>query len=395
MNLKLIKIRISGALSRLHPSRAVSAILAFLSDRKTGIFSVIRPQFPLILSLLIVAVLPGCFTIVAWMIRPSHSFEEEKATAAPDYSIIEFWAASPDKTDEADHVPNHSGLSDLQSSAKVDVFFVHPTSYLGQTWNADASTYRTQTSDTDVIRQASVFNGAARIFAPRYRQATMGTFVDLDSPDSNKALDRAYSDVRRAFLYYLEHMNQGRPYILAGHSQGAFMVLRLMQEFLDQPITRRDERFIVSYAPGAAIYTDQFRNLKPCNSPEQLSCYISWNSRVWGVEIQGAKDVNARLKDSVCINPVSWRRSDETSNRKDHLGSIRKDFQTLDTQFLEARCQNSILWVRLKNSELYQSSFQKNNLHPMDMNLFYLDLRKNARVRISAHQSKHPGYYTD
>ena len=32
----------------------------------------------------------------------------------------------------------------------------------------------------------------------------------------------AYADVQDAFAYYMAHWNQGRPFVLMGHSQGSF-----------------------------------------------------------------------------------------------------------------------------------------------------------------------------
>ena len=58
-------------------------------------------------------------------------------------------------------------------------------------------------TDSWVMRdQASVFNECCRVFAPRYRQATLYSFQD-NSGSGEKALDLAYEDVRTAFLYIL------------------------------------------------------------------------------------------------------------------------------------------------------------------------------------------------
>ncbi len=345
---------------------------------KTVVRRMTRPALAIIVSIMSIPLAAGCLTFVAWMIRPSHDFSDDPVTGTPDYSSNLFWAALPETRDEADIIPADPEIQDQQYRARVDVFFVHPTSYISdKSWNADASSYSTRINDQDVVQQASVFNGSAKIYAPRYRQATMGTFAYLDSEDSQHALDRAYEDVRAAFLYYRKNLNQGRPYILAGHSQGAFMVVRLMQEFLDVNPKSMDDRFIIAYAPGAAIHTDDFEYIRPCEAPDEIRCYVSWNSRAWGVE-----EKNARLQNSVCVNPISWNRREDSARREKHMGSIRKDFQTLDRNNVEARCKESLLWVRLKHSEYYESSFQKSNFHPVDFNLFYLDIRRNLELRI-------------
>lgn len=335
-----------------------------------------------------------CFSFVAWMIRPSHEFDEEQHPPTPDYAQDRYWAARPDQNDLADFIPEDSNLVDGQSDSEVDVFFVHPTSYLSdESWNANAAEYSTRISQQDVVQQSSVFNGSARVFAPRYRQATMGTFAYLNEENSRRALDLAYKDIREAFQFYLRNYNDGRPFILAGHSQGAFLVVRLMQDFLDVTEASRDSRFIIAYAPGAGIKPDQFQKLKSCTSPEQTSCYVSWNSRLWGVEIQGPDDLNAGLKGTVCINPITWKPGEDIASAHQHQGSMRKDFLRIDRQFIEARCKNSLLWVKASEIERYQSDFQKENLHPMDFNLFYLDVRKNVDVRIRRHRERYPALY--
>lgn len=65
-------------------------------------------------------------------------FTPTSVPSVPDYSLMEHWAAHPDKKDMADQVPGE-GLKDYQSSSQVDVFFLHPTTYTrkGKVWNAD------------------------------------------------------------------------------------------------------------------------------------------------------------------------------------------------------------------------------------------------------------------
>ncbi|GIR73695.1 MAG: hypothetical protein CM15mP76_04220 [Prochlorococcus sp.] len=68
--------------------------------------------------------------------------------------------------------------------------------------------------------QASAFNGSCNIYAPEYRQATYFSFFDKDD-NGKKALDLAYEDIENAFNYFLEFFNNGKPFIIAAHSQGA------------------------------------------------------------------------------------------------------------------------------------------------------------------------------
>ena len=98
-------------------------------------------------------------------------------------------------------------------------------------------------------QNASVFNSTCRIFAPRYRQATLSSFLDVDTESGRRAMDGAYADVRAAFQHYLSFQNQGRPFLIASHSQGGWHAIRLLQEFVEaKPLA---EKFVAAYCLGS------------------------------------------------------------------------------------------------------------------------------------------------
>src|SRR5687768_12558761 len=133
-------------------------------------------------------------------LEPEMTFAQATPPPAPDYTQPQGWAALPDREDAADVVPN-SDVQDVQATAEVDVFFVHPTTFFGTAgWNQSLDdTATNQLTDMFVLRsQASVFNSCCRIYAPRYRQATIFSFMD-GSGDGRSALELAYEDVQRAF----------------------------------------------------------------------------------------------------------------------------------------------------------------------------------------------------
>ncbi|GAC1367258.1 MAG: hypothetical protein NVSMB30_00910 [Hymenobacter sp.] len=110
------------------------------------------------------------------VLKPRHDFVAYAPATGPDYAQDTCWAALPTRRDSADAVPRHSGLRDEQATAAADVFFVHPTTFYRPTsWNADLGKEKlNRFTDRSTIRhQASAFNAAGRIYAPRYRQATL------------------------------------------------------------------------------------------------------------------------------------------------------------------------------------------------------------------------------
>jgi hypothetical protein len=158
--------------------------------------------------------------------------------------LKEHWASLPDKNDPADRVPLKSDFTDNQAQAKVDVFLftllftrknLRPSE-----WNADVNDadMNQKVDESTILNQASVFNGSCRVYAPRYRQAHYQAFVTKNLTDKVQSLDLAYSDVKASFEYYLQHYNQGRPIVIASHSQGTVHAKRLIKEFLIKNLYR-------------------------------------------------------------------------------------------------------------------------------------------------------------
>jgi len=121
-----------------------------------------------------------------------------------DYSITNNWAALPQKEDYADFRPAGIASKDTLLE-KVDVFFIHPTGYfLGKLWNnpIDLASGTSKKTDKLMANNASIFNDC-QVYAPRYRQATIIIFLNMQGANEQKALAVAYQDVKQAFLYFL------------------------------------------------------------------------------------------------------------------------------------------------------------------------------------------------
>jgi hypothetical protein len=335
-------------------------------------------------------------------LKPNQAFDAARAPAAPDYSDAMAWAALPDREDLADVVPDAS-LEDMQATAEVDVFFVHPTTYYKAAgWNqplGDASA--NQLTDMFVLRgQASVFNGCCRIYAPRYRQATLYSFMD-SSGSGQAALKLAYQDVERAFDYFIEHYNQGRPFVLAGHSQGSVHLRTLLETRITGSPLR--ERMIAAYPIGFAIDREALAASVPdvpvCASAEQINCLVTWNAvgphaRSWG-----------DTSKSVCVNPLTWQADDGVGEHALNLGgvtypgtfegsiadlvSLPQDFidgkPVLEKAVADAQCVNGMLLVQEIRSPNYAARpMGRDNYHVFDYSLFHMNLRQNVETRVRA-----------
>lgn len=357
-----------------------------------------------IIVAMIIAVLAWSYRDVLVMMRtfsqmePAHRFADEPASTPPDYSLPASWAALPDRRDGADVVP--ATLVDEQASAAVDVFFIHPTTYYSPDhWNQPVSdVIADRFTDVFVMRnQASAFNGCCRVYAPRYRQATIYSFIGT-GPDGQQALSLAYTDVERAFDYFLENLSGGRPFILASHSQGTVHLRSLLEKRISG--TPLVERLVAAYAIGFPIkatdYLDKAPDVTVCREPSQLHCIVSWN----------AVGPNARVMSdptgNICVNPLTWRADGERADFAVNPGAVSFnrdysiDIESLrdDPDFVphvepaiaDAQCEQGRLLV----SEIRSDNFRgrptgRDSYHIYDFGLFYMSLRANAQQRARAY----------
>ena len=351
------------------------------------------PGGPVVAAALVAAALfvSGCHSIGAWMSTPSLPFQESAAPPPPDYAGESSWAALPTKKSRADAVPRDSDAVRAGADAAADVFFVHPTTYFWRAhWNAPAGGWLTDSiTGATLAGQASAFNGAARIYAPRYRQMTLSGF---DHPAlRDEALEVAYHDVRRAFLHYIEHWSDGRPLILAGHSQGSRHVQRLLAElFVDDALRTR---LVAAYVVGSRVWEGEYERgeagIPVCHSPGQTGCLVSWRTFAEGAD--PSHDTNPEEQadgNSVCVNPLSWKYDDVPAPASENLGAIPLPMLTGPGRprpgLTGARCADGVLWIDPPSGSGFRSAHEHGVWHAYDYALFYMNIRENARVRVES-----------
>ena len=317
-------------------------------------------------------------------VKPEQPFNPAQTPPSPDYSNMENWAAHPDKNDPADNTPCPN-LKDCQSNTSVDVFFLYPTTYTGASrdqhnWNAAVDDSRTnkKTDETTILFQASIFNGAGRVFAPRYRQAHLTVFYGKDKTSGQQALDLAYSDTKAAFEYYLEHWNNGRPFIIASHSQGARHALYLLRDMVEG--TPLQHQLVAAYLVGWPVQEDFFKHLKPCQSPEETGCYCTW--RTWNRDFALSKGF--QRNGVVCTNPLTWTTTEgQYASKSQNLGGVVRPFCAVRPEFVDAEVHEGILMAS-KPKFPGSAFFRRKNYHIGDLNLYYMNVRENAQARAEA-----------
>jgi hypothetical protein len=311
---------------------------------------------------------------------PEYQFTS--ANKKPDYSDLNYWAAHPWKKDPSDSVPKPLQKSYVKDSS-VDVFFIYPTSLTSEKdsrWNADIddAVLNSKTDYSSILYQASVFNEQCRVFAPRYRQAHIRAFFVQDSI-SKKYFDTAYEDVKNAFEYYLAHFNNGRPVIIASHSQGTKHAARLLKEYFDGTVLKN--KLVCAYIIGLPVPDNYFSVLPACKDSTSTGCIISWRTyrRGYTEPVFVAKE---NFK-AIVINPLSWN-SDSTfipSVKND--GGVLLKFNKIVPHVVNASIHHNVLWT-CKPNVFGKIFFNKKNFHVGDINLFYMNIRENVRTRIGA-----------
>jgi hypothetical protein len=192
------------------------------------------------------------------------------------------------------------------SDPVFDCFYVYPTVSTATTRNAP------RRSAPEIVRvaraQAALFQRECRLFAPIYRQVTLdGLFTGGYTDPAARAL--AQDDVVSAFHDYLNRFNEGRPFLLLGHSQGATVLTSLVQSEIDGDPALRS-RLVSAMLVGAGVWlapgsttTGSFQNVPPCREPDQTGCVVAYNtyaSTPPALSLFG-RTVNGRTV--VCVNP--------------------------------------------------------------------------------------------
>lgn len=314
--------------------------------------------------------------------RLKHAFGEKDVPAAPDYSKERYWAAMPHFSDPADLTPV-PWIVEGQDSAVVDVFYIHPTTinHKYRNWNHDLTDQRInrRVDKWPIRHQASIFNGVARVFAPRYRQANYEAFMALDDSSSIRALALALGDVITAFEYYMAHHNNGRPFIIAAHSQGTFHAMRLVASRIDG--SDRAKRMVAAYLVGMPVSDTLFTGIPPCTTATQTRCFLSWNTMKRNNYPDFYDDF---YEDAVCINPINWTTDTTYAPRSEHLGVVAHKFNKVVEQRFGARVRDHVLWVDPVNLPGIPFTRFKKNWHVADYNLFWVNVRRNLEERVSA-----------
>jgi hypothetical protein len=347
------------------------------------------------LAALVVVVAWNLGPIATFAMTPSAAFDAETPPPAPDYADDANWSALPGHVDLADRAPTGATAIDPRQ-ADVDVFYVHPTSYVGSRWNAptDDTSLNEATDRVATGIQASAFNGCCAVYAPRYRQAN-GTAFSHPSADGDRAIALAFDDVQHAFDAFNQRRGAGRPFILAAHSQGSVVAEQLLYESIAGTPLR--DQLVAAYLIGGGITSESLRERAPdieaCRVPDDLHCVVAWNAR-GPAFVPNEYEVHVRSAgERVCTNPLSWLDDGAHAPAEANLGAVflETDDHAPRLAFADAQCVGGTLVVtrigaapRDLPSRILDHVLGSGNHHAIEYQIFFMNLRENAGVRAMA-----------
>jgi hypothetical protein len=311
--------------------------------------------------------------------KPAYQFKS--ADGKPDYTDLNYWAAHPWKWDPSDSVPRPLQKNYWKDSS-ADVFFVHPTtltSKKNKNSNAaiDDASLNGKTDYSSILYQASAFNEPCRVFAPRYRQAHYGNYFTDDTLKAKKAFELAYEDVKDAFQTYLKYYNNGRPIIIAAHSQGTTHAARILKEYFEgKPL---QHKLVCAYIVGMPIPENYFTTIPPCSDSLGTGCYVTWRTFQKGFE--GSEFVQKETFTVKVTNPLTWNTENIYAPATLNKGAVLKNFNKVNPAAVDAIVHRNILWT---SKPKFFGSFllRQKNYHIADINFFYSNISQNVKTRI-------------
>jgi hypothetical protein len=328
------------------------------------------------LTILLCIFLTACKNTAATSSAP---LSTSTAISEVDYSKPEHWLTVPSTIDK-----------------KVDVFFLIPTAWTNSDPNPticaiDEPSLKAK-APLSIATQASAFATVANIYAPYYRQNNLSPIDRLKI-----CAGIPTTDAIAAFNYYIRNNNNGRPFILAGHSQGSNVLINLLSGYMkDHPETLKN--MVAAYVIGFPVTTAYLAEnpfLKFAAGPDDTGVIVSYNTQAPDVK-PGTNPVTMDMVGEV-INPINWTRDETPATAQQGLGSFMPDPTTLKfsqvPQYADARidrAQGVLVCTTADEDMIYKlaPNMGRGVYHGFDYYFYYYNLRANAANRIDKFLSK-------
>ncbi len=318
--------------------------------------------------------------IIALCVIVSFSCDEENgindAVTVIDYSKCANWISTPVITQE------------------VDVFYVYPTVSNNSTGSMDIEDSNERNLALGIFAaQASVFESSANVFAPYYRQ--MSTNVNMDGVElatDTKEFKQGAIDIQDAFNYYINNFNEGRPFIIAGHSQGTMGLIELIKNRFGNDAALR-EKLVAAYLIGYTVTENDLASskLSAAQRADDTGVVVSYNT-LSTTASRGPMLMNG----AICINPLNWETDNTYADNSENMGAVFFNDQT--GEFLEEvsnycdaqiNLDSAAVTTSIPDDDLEIGPYSPGVYHRYDYAFWYRNLEANVATRINAYLDAH------
>ena len=288
-----------------------------------------------------------------------------------------------------------------EATKDVDVFYVYPTEYVNESEGApkfapiDDPAMRLPATRTSLV-QATAFEDYANVFAPFYRQCNMKYMGTMSVEERSVALNSIpKTDIFSALDYYFKYLNGGRPFFLAGHSQGSIMQTFVLAEYM-KAHPEYLKRMIAAYVIGYSVTEDYLKanpHLKFAEGADDTGVIISYNT-----EGAGNQNNTVVLPGAISINPLNWKRDETYASAEENMGGYI--FSEASGYMLPEKVANAadakidlkrgvvITTTKAVAPEDPSGPFGPSSFHENDYPLYYFNIKANIATRLAAFKNK-------
>jgi len=312
-----------------------------------------------------------------------------------DYSQKENWCKFPEITKD------------------VDTFYIFATEYILGSFEEGAPDYGSldnkemiEGMGVEYIGHATTYADDTNVFAPYYRQSGLkyaGKIVERDGNLDAALLGMPYNDIVDALDYYFEHYNEGRPFIIAGHSQGSALVKQVLFRYFKE---HQDyyQRMVAAYVIGYAVTKEELETypyLKFATGESDAGVIVSWNT-------EGPKNAEVDAKTvvlmpgGISINPLNWKLDETYAPASLNLGSLIVNEQTGEPEIADIGADAQVNLARgsvITNAKaapmpedtakIAAAYFGPDGRHGEDYTFYYNNIKANVAKRIATYKASH------
>ena len=317
--------------------------------------------------------------------------------------------SNPEETEVTDYSQTASWFQIPVITKAYDTFYIPATEFISSSYDEGAPDFATLDNPEmlegiagEYLLQASVYEESTNVFVPYYRQAGLKIEVDawMKTGDMRTALTgMPYTDITAALDYYFQHYNQGRPFIIAGHSQGSAMTSLVLQKYFKEHADYY-KRMIAAYVIGFAVTKEDLLanpHLKFATGESDTGVIVSWNT-------EGRKSVEENapnlvlLPNAISINPLNWKLDGTYAPASENLGSLVIDAEDRKLEIGDLGADAQVVPSRgvvVSNGQADHSQmpaffidiFGPASLHNEDYTFFYNNIKDNVAKRIATYQA--------